>query len=195
MQWYNSKNQTKKQKFDEEMKGTGALDILNPTRRGFMSTAGSVAIGALGVAGANTLVALNNGARADGKPIPVGAMLPFTGWGADDARNFQYGIELAVEEINEYGGVLGRPIEVHFEDTKGITAETVTSAARRLIDRHNVHAIINGYNSLSVRAEYDTVADAGIPYLHDNTQYGHQFAVRDNPDRYYCIFQDDPSEY
>ena len=87
MQWYNSKNQTKKQKFDEEMKGTGALDILNPTRRGFMSTAGSVAIGALGVAGANTLVALNNGARADGKPIPVGAMLPFTGWGADDARN------------------------------------------------------------------------------------------------------------
>ena len=195
MQWYNRKNQTKKQKFDEEMKGTGALNILNPTRRGFMSTAGSVAIGAMGVAGANTLVALNNGAKAAGEPIPVGAMLPFTGWGADDARNFQYGIELAVEEINEYGGVLGRPLEVHFEDTKGITAETVTSAARRLIDRHNVHAIINGYNSLSVRAEYDTIADAGIVYIHDNTQLGHQYAVRDNFDRYYNIFQDDPSEY
>lgn len=196
MIWFNKNKQTKKQKFDEEMRATGGVvDPLNPTRRGFMSTAGSVAIGAMGVAGANTLVSLNNGAKADGEPIPVGAMLPFTGWGADDARNFQYGIELAVEEINEYGGVLGRPLEVHFEDTKEITAETVTSAARRLIDRHNVHAIINGYNSLSVRAEYDTVADAGIPYMHDNTQYGHQFAVRDNPDRYYCIFQDDPSEY
>lgn len=195
MQWYNRKKQTKKQKFDEEVKATGVLNALNPTRRGFMSTAGSVAIGAMGVAGANTLVALNNGAKADGEPIPVGAMLPFTGWGADDARAFQAGIEMAVEEINEYGGVLGRPIEVHYEDTKGITAETVTSAARRLIDRHNVHAIINGYNSLSVRAEYDTVADAGVPYLHDNTQLGHQDAVRDNPDRYFCIFQDDPSEY
>jgi len=195
MQWYNRKKQTKKQKFDEEMKATGGLDALNPTRRGFMSTAGSVAIGAMGVAGANTLVALNNGAKADGDPIPVGAMLPITGWGADDARNFQYGIELAIEEINEYGGILGRPLELHIEDTKEITAETVTSAARRLIDRHNVHAIINGYNTVSVRAEYDTVADAGIPYIHDNTQYGHQIAVRDNPDRFYCIFQDDPSEY
>ena len=66
MQWYNRKKQTKKQKFDEEMKATGGLDALNPTRRGFMSTAGSVAIGAMGVAGANTLVALNNGAKADG---------------------------------------------------------------------------------------------------------------------------------
>ncbi len=34
-----------------------------------------------------------------------------------------------------------------------------------------------------------------IPYLHDNTQLGHQDAVRDNPDRYWSIFQDDPSEY
>ena len=66
MQWYNRNKQTKKQKFDEEMKATGGLDALNPTRRGFMSPAGSVAIGAMGVAGANTLVALNNGAKADG---------------------------------------------------------------------------------------------------------------------------------
>ena len=196
MEWFHKRKQTKKQKFDEEMKAKGGLvDPLNPSRRGFMSMAGTAAIGAMGVAGANTLIALNNGAKADGEPIPVGAMLPYTGWGAEDSRNFEAGITLAVEEINSYGGINGRPIEVHYEDTKEITAETVTSAARRLIDRHEVHAIINGYNSLSVRAEYDTIADAGIPYMHDNTQYGHQFAVRDNPDRYWCIFQDDPSEY
>ena len=196
MEWFHKRKQTKKQKFDEEIKASGGIvDPLNPTRRGFMSYAGTMAIGAMGVTGANTLVALNNGAKADGEPIPIGAMLPYTGWGADDSRNFEAGITLAVEEINEFGGVLGRPLEVHFEDTKEITAETVTSAARRLIDRHEVHAIINGYNSLSVRAEYDTIADAGIPYMHDNTQYGHQFAVRDNMDRYWCIFQDDPSEY
>ena len=196
MEWFHKRKQTKKQKFDEEIKAKGGIvDPLNPSRRGFMSMAGTAAIGAMGVAGANTLIALNNGAKADGEPIPVGAMLPYTGWGAEDSRNFEAGITLAVEEINSYGGIHGRPIEVHYEDTKEITAETVTSAARRLIDRHEVHAIINGYNSLSVRAEYDTIADAGIPYMHDNTQYGHQFAVRDNPDRYWCIFQDDPSEY
>ena len=196
MEWFHKRKQTKKQKFDEEMKASGGIvDPLNPTRRGFMSTAASVAVGAAGVTGASTLAALNNGAKADGEPIPVGAMLPYTGWGADDARNFEAGLTMAAEEINAMGGVLGRPIEFHFEDTKEITAETVTSAARRLIDRVEVHAIINGYNSPSVRAEYDTIADAGIPYIHDNTQYGHQFAVRDNMERYYCIFQDDPSEY
>ena len=164
MEWFHKRKQTKKQKFDEEIKASGGIvDPLNPSRRGFMSMAGTAAIGAMGVAGANTLVALNNGAKADGEPIPVGAMLPYTGWGAEDSRNFEAGINLAVEEINSFGGVLGRPIEVHFEDTKEITAETVTSAARRLIDRHEVHAIVNGYNTLSVRAEYDTVADAGIP--------------------------------
>lgn len=195
MIWFHKKKQTAKQKFDEELRASGSPNALNPTRRGFMSTAASVAVGAMGVAGANTLVSLNNGAKADGDPIPVGAMLPYTGWGADDARNFEIGLNMAAEEINSFGGILGRPIEFHFEDTKDITAETVTSAARRLIDRKEVHAIINGYNSPSVRAEYDTVADAGIPYIHDNTQYGHQFAVRDNMERYWNIFQDDPSEY
>ncbi len=165
------------------------------TRRGFLSTAGAVAVGSMGVAGATTLQALNNGAKAQGAPIPMGSMLPLTGWGAADAKAFQAGIDLAVEEINAMGGILGRPIEVIYEDTKDITAETVTTAARRLIDRHEVHAIINGYNSPSLRAEYDTIADAGIPYLHDNTDFGHQKVIADNPDRYWCIFQDDPAEY
>jgi len=149
----------------------------------------------MGATGATTLAALNNGAKAQGKPIPLGSMLPFTGWGAADAKAFKAGIDLAVEEINALGGILGRPIEVFYEDTKDITAETVTTAARRLIDRHAVHAIINGYNSPSLRAEYDTIADAGVPYIHDNTDFGHQKVIADNPDKYWSIFQDDPSEY
>lgn len=187
------KKLSKKQKFEQELEANGGLK--GTTRRGFMTTASAVAIGAVGVAGANTLQAINNGAKAAGDPIPLGAMLPFTGWGGADAKNFEIGIGMAVEEINSWGGINGRPIELHIEDTKNMSAEDVTKAAQRLIDRFGVHAIINGYNSPSVRAEYDTISDAGIPYIHDNTQYGHQFAVRDNPDKYWNIFQDDPSEY
>ena len=77
MEWFHKRKQTKKQKFDEEIKASGGIvDPLNPSRRGFMSFAGTMAIGAMGVTGANTLVALNNGAKADGEPIPIGAMLP-----------------------------------------------------------------------------------------------------------------------
>lgn len=120
------------------------------TRRGFMSTAG-----AMGVARATSLQAINNEARARGQPIPLGSMLPLTGWGAADGVAFQADISLAVEEINAIGGVRGRPIEMVFEDTKEVTPETGTRAARRLIDRHGVHAIVNGYKSPSQRAEYD----------------------------------------
>ena len=51
MEWFHKRKQTKKQKFDEEMKAKGGIvDPLNPSRRGFMSMAGTVAMGAMGVA-------------------------------------------------------------------------------------------------------------------------------------------------
>ena len=47
MEWFHKRKQTKKQKFDEEIKASGGLvDPLNPSRRGFMSMAGTAAIGA-----------------------------------------------------------------------------------------------------------------------------------------------------
>ena len=45
------------------------------------------------------------------------------------------------------GGILGRPVEPVFEDTKEMGAPNIIPAFQRLIDRHNVHAIINGYNT------------------------------------------------
>jgi branched-chain amino acid transport system substrate-binding protein len=92
-------------------------------------------------------------------------MYPLTGAAAVDGTGYKRGIELAIDEINAYGGILGRPLEPYSVDTKTMSAAEVTAAANFLIDRHKVHAVINGYNIKPNDAEYEPIADAGIIYL------------------------------
>lgn len=52
------------------------------------------------------------------KPIRVGFICPFSGGSQDFGNSARLGAELAVKEINEVGGYLGRPIELVERDDK-----------------------------------------------------------------------------
>jgi branched-chain amino acid transport system substrate-binding protein len=52
------------------------------------------------------------------KPVRIGFICPFTGGSQDFGRSAKLGAELAVKEINEVGGFLGRPIELLARDDK-----------------------------------------------------------------------------
>ncbi len=161
------------------------------SRRKFL--AGS-AVGVTGLTAAGVLASANAGKAADGEPIPIGAAVPLTGWAAADGIEYKRGLQLAAEEVNALGGILGRPIEFHFEDTKVMGPDNVVPAMQRLIDRHNVHAIINGYNGSTGTAEYDLIADDGVIYIHANTDVQHHNALERDPERYQTIFMSDPAE-
>jgi branched-chain amino acid transport system substrate-binding protein len=161
-------------------------------RRRFLGTA---AIGGSALLGSGLLSAINNGAKAAGKPIPIGGGVPLTGWAAADGIEFKRALEMSCEEINAMGGILGQPLEPHFEDTKEQGAANIIPAMQRLIDRHNVHAIVNGYNTGAVCAEYDVIADAGVLYIHHNTDITHYAKIKSNRERYFGIFMGDPAEY
>ena len=163
------------------------------SRRSFLKKSG-LAAGAA-VSGPAALMALNKGAKAEGEPIPVGGAVPLTGWAASDGIEVRRGLEMAVEEVNALGGLLGRPIELHIEDTSTMGANFVIQALQRLIDRHEVHAVINGYNAGTLTAEYDTIADAGILYLHHNTASSHKRTIASDPERYFGTFMSDPADY
>lgn len=165
----------------------------NVGRRRFLGNA--AALGAGAALSSSALAAMNDGAKATGKPIPIGAGVPLTGWAAADGIEFKRGLEMACDEINAIGGILGRPMEPVFQDTKDMGAANIIPAMQRLIERSNVHAIINGYNTGAVTAEYETIADAGIIYIHDNTDTAHDRKVGKNPERYFGIFMGDPAEY
>ena len=151
---------------------------------------------AAGAASGTLLASINEAsAQQKGGTIPIGAMVSLTGQLAVDGIEHKHGLEFACEEINALGGILGRKLEPTVVDSKNETAEEVTAATRLLIDRHRVHAIINGYNVGANQAEYDPIADAGIIYIHYNTQIGHQEVFKTDPKKYFGIFMADPAEY
>lgn len=127
--------------------------------------------------------------------IPIGSMVPLSGASSADGREFRNGLIFAIEELNARGGILGHALKPYFIDTRNQTANDVASAARELISKRGVHAIINGYNIGAQNAEYEPIADAGIIYIHHNTLLQHHDTVMDNPERYFGCFMSDPAEY
>ncbi len=141
------------------------------------------------------LAGLNGGVRAAGAAIPVGSALPLSGPAAADGIEFRHGLELAAADINAVGGVLGRPIELHVEDTSNMSADVVSQAMQRLVDRSNCGAIINGYNVGTNMIEMDVAAQNDIIFMHYNTLIAHNDKFNTNPPKYYSSFQGDPPEF
>lgn len=180
---------------DKSVRNSLANGKVDKSRRSFLGGAGLAAATA-GLSASGILSGLNGEARAaSGEPIPIGCMTGLSGWPAPEALETKRGFEFAIEEINAAGGILGRPLEGHVVDTKNPNAEEVTGAANLLIDRHGVHAIVNGHNIGAQNAEYDTIADAGVIYIHTNTLQSHEKLVEKDPERFFGIFMGDPSEY
>jgi branched-chain amino acid transport system substrate-binding protein len=78
------------------------------------------------------------------RPYIIGSALPLTGSAAGEGRELWNGSRLAVSEINERGGVAGRPIEQLVIDTDITTSAGVQRSLQRLIAAE-VDAITLGY--------------------------------------------------
>jgi branched-chain amino acid transport system substrate-binding protein len=97
------------------------------------------------------------------EPIKIGYSAGITGPFALSGVNQLNGVKLAIEEINEAGGVLGgRPLQLIIEDNKGVPAEAV-SAYNRLYDVHQVPVTIGAGSSGNTLAVLPVVKEAQIP--------------------------------
>jgi branched-chain amino acid transport system substrate-binding protein len=97
--------------------------------------AGCPAAGTGGAGGATT-----SGADSSG-PIMVGEFGSLTGKEATFGTSTDDGVQLAVQEINDAGGIKGRKLQVKVEDDQSLSSEAAT-AVQKLIDRDHVVAII-----------------------------------------------------
>ncbi|SFH63609.1 ABC transporter substrate-binding protein [Albimonas pacifica] len=147
-----------------------------------------------GAAGAALLSGLNTARAQDGETVHVGSALPLSGAAAADGIEFRNGLELAVTEINAAGGILGRPVELHVEDTGDMGASNTSQAMQRLIDRYETPVIVNGYNVGTSMVEMDVAADNDVLFTHYNTVISHNTKFLEDPERYYGSFQGDPPE-
>lgn len=57
--------------------------------------------------------------------VKVGVLIPLSGGGSVSGQAARNGYELALDEINKAGGVLGRPLEVVYGDDASAPAKAV----------------------------------------------------------------------
>ena len=117
-----------------------------------------------------TMVLVTFGATAtqaqDDEPIYIGGIHPLTGGLAGDGIQMDNAIQMAIDEINEAGGVLdGRELAYLSADSTG-SAEVGQTEAERLIDEGAV-ALIGTFQS-AVTANVATIAEReGVPLVID----------------------------
>ncbi len=101
---------------------------------------------------------------AAAEPIKIGGMYNVTGGMSSIDDPGLNGMRLKAKEINEAGGVLGRPIEIIAIDGK--TDQTaVTNAVSEMIEVHGVVAIGGLNDSTYALAAGPVAQNAGIPFV------------------------------
>jgi len=98
------------------------------------------------------------------EPLKVGMIAPLTGPAAEEGRYNVQGAELAAEEVNKTGGVLGRPVELVIEDDQ-TTNSGVVLAFTKLAGDKDIPAFIGPIRSTSVHAMAPDVQRLGKPVM------------------------------
>lgn len=93
-------------------------------------------------------------------PVKLAVLADLSGGNALVGNNWRRGVDLAVEQLNSQGGILGHRIEVNVLD-----GQTNPGVARGLVQRilqDEPYVILDGTNSASIRAITPLIEQAGI---------------------------------
>jgi ABC-type branched-subunit amino acid transport system substrate-binding protein len=93
-------------------------------------------------------------------PLRIGALLPHTGSLSSAGPPMFAGAQLAVREINQAGGILGKPVE-WFDGDDGTDAAKAKATAQRLIQR-GVQVIVGAGASGITKAVLPVTVAAGV---------------------------------
>ncbi len=99
-----------------------------------------------------------------GEPVKIGAIFSVTGPASPLGDPEKKAVELLVDQINESGGVLGRPLEVIIKDDKSEPTETVL-ATKDLIEGEEVVAIIGPSRTPTTLAIKDACQEQKVPLV------------------------------
>jgi ABC-type branched-subunit amino acid transport system substrate-binding protein len=102
--------------------------------------------------------------RPRGSPVRVGALVPLTrpGW-VEAGRHLLAGLELAVHDANDGGGIAGRPLELVVRDTAADPGRA--AAAVDELAGLGVAAVAGEYHSVVARAAAARADALGLPFL------------------------------
>ena len=97
-------------------------------------------------------------------PVRIGVVSTLTGpyaeWGTFQVN----GLKLAMEEIHQAGGILGRTIELHIEDNASTNPGTVLAFTKLFTDPE-IRGIVGPIASTQIQAASPSIARSGIPTM------------------------------
>ena len=126
-------------------------DRITPSALGTKALLGFASLILLGVVAAMP-------ARAD---IKIGFQVPLTGPAATDGKSAQIAGEMAIEDINAAGGVLGQKLQLVTYDDQAKSDQAIFTA-NKLIGEDGVKLVVNGSYSASGRAAAPVFQKAGV---------------------------------
>ena len=99
-----------------------------------------------------------------GSAVRIGALIPLTrpGW-VEAGRHLLAGLELAVGDVNDAGGIGGRPVELVVADTAADPRRA--AAAVDELAGLGVAALAGEYHSVVARAAAARADAIGLPFL------------------------------
>lgn len=123
---------------------------------------------ATGALAAATLALASSSSAWAADPIIIGMVTESTGPNAEAGLYQNNGAKLAVDEINQAGGVLGRPIKLVTEDNQSSNPGSVL-AISKLTSAGNLTALIGTVRSTQIQAISPTVLRARLPMMMGGT--------------------------
>ena len=127
-------------------------------RRSFLKTARS-GMGVWIAAGTGAWVLRPSWAHAAG-PIKIGIATDITGAIGYAGNSCWMTAQMVVDEWNAAGGIAGRPVQLHLEDTAS-NETTAVANVRRLIQREKVDVVLGGVTSSMRQAIKDPIVTRG----------------------------------
>ena len=124
--------------------------------------------------------------------IKIGLLAPLTGGQAADGEEMVRGAELAIEELNEEGGVAGYTFELVVGDTQDQSPDAVVSAIESITSDDDVMAMMTGYAS-TTNFEIELMAEMSMPYLISANSAQTAEIISEDPDKYGTVWSLVPS--
>jgi ABC-type branched-subunit amino acid transport system substrate-binding protein len=102
---------------------------------------------------------------AAAQEVKIGAVMPLTGDLADFGESDAKGVELAVKEINEAGGVMGQDLALSIADTR-TSPQAGVDAAKKLVNVQNVAGLVGALSSgVSISIAKSVSSQQGVPQV------------------------------
>ena len=101
---------------------------------------------------------------ASADEILIGMHAPLTGFAAGDGKSARIAAEIAVDDLNQAGGVLGKKVVLKVYDDQAQGSQAVI-LAKKIIGEDHAQIAISGSYSEPTRAAATVFQEAKIPYI------------------------------